>query len=189
VNLVFTVTRTSDSTTANTSTIAVTVPAHVQRPTEVIDLSNDSNSGTSFGSITNEVKRWQTFTANGYPNLTSVDVKIHKHVGTTQSDVTVQLFAISNDKPIGSALASTTISSSSVGTSYSSMNAPLTYYGLTNGTKYAIVLGQITNSESNYEWVSGSSGTTGQNYGKFDGASTWTEESFLGNGWLKVYVN
>jgi hypothetical protein len=155
----------------------------------VIDISNNATNGTSFGSTANEVKRFQTFTANNNPNLTSVDVKIHKRIDGAQTDVTVQLFATSGGIPSGSPLASTTISSSLVGTSYSEIKVLLTYNGMINGTKYAIVLGQTTNDDgNNYEWLSGQSGITGQNFGKFDGASTWTDESNIGNAWLKVYV-
>jgi hypothetical protein len=77
-------------------------------------------------------------------------VKIHKNEGTNHSDVTVQLFATSNNEPDDFALlASTTIHSNSIGTSYNSIKVPLAYHQLTNGTKYAIVLGQTANSESN----------------------------------------
>jgi hypothetical protein len=158
-------------------------------PTGVIDLSNNSNSGVGFGSSTSdEVKRWQTFTANSFPNLTSVEVKIRKiGAGTTHSDVTVELFATTDGiTPIGTALASDKIFSSDVGESFSSINVPLIYNGLTKGAKYAIVLGQTVNSSDKYEWSVNSGDRTGLNFGKNDGGSTWIDESFMG--WLMVNV-
>jgi hypothetical protein len=157
-------------------------------PTDVIDLSNNSSMGVGFGSSTSdEVKRWQTFTANSFPNLTSVDVKIRKiGSGTSHSDVTVELFATNNGiTPIGAALASNTISSSSVDASFSSIHVPLIYNGLTNGTKYAIVLGQTVNSTDKYEWSVNTGDIAGLNFGKFDGV--WNDESFMG--WLMVNVS
>ncbi|MBO9609614.1 MAG: discoidin domain-containing protein [Paenibacillaceae bacterium] len=151
----------------------------------VIDLSTNFSGGTSFGSSIDEVKRFQTFTANNRPHLASVDVNIHKRTGTGQSDVTVELFATSNSQPTGAVLASATIPASSVSTGFSIINVPLLYTGLVDGTQYAIVLGQTTNSSNNYEWANGPV-RTDQSYGKFDGVSTWTTESF--GGWLKVNV-
>ncbi|WP_235885497.1 discoidin domain-containing protein [Paenibacillus cymbidii] len=151
----------------------------------VIDLSTNNNGGNSFGSTENEVKRFQTFTAINRPHLASVDVNIHKRTGTGQSDVTVELFATSNNQPTGDAFASATIPASSVSTSYSIINVELPYTGLVDGTKYAIVLGQATNSSNNYEWAIGPV-RSDQSYGKFNGVSTWTTES--SGSWLKVNV-
>jgi len=151
----------------------------------VIDLSTVYSGGTSFGSSSNEVKRFQTFTAINRPRLASVDVNIHKRTGTGQSDVTVELFATSNNQPTGDALASATFPASSASTDFSIINVPLLYNGLVDGNKYAIVLGQTTNSSDNYEWANGPV-RSDQSYGKFDGVSTWTTESF--GGWLKVNV-
>jgi hypothetical protein len=159
-------------------------------PTGVIDLSNNSNSGVGFGSSnSDEVKRWQTFTANSIPNLTSVEVKIRKiGSGTTHSDVTVELFATTDGiTPIGTARASNTISSSDVGASFSSIHVPLIYNGLTKGTQYAIVLGQTVNSTDKYEWSVNSGDKPGLNFGKFDGGLNWIDESFMG--WLMVNVS
>jgi hypothetical protein len=155
-------------------------------PGSVIDISHSGTSGYSFGQASDQIKRWQTFIANSNPKITGVDVKIHKHTGTTQSNVTVELFATSNNLPTGTVLASATISAASIGTSFAVFNAPLTYTGLVNGTKYAIVLGQQTTGTSDYEWCTAAVDSNLQ-YGKWTG-STWTDESSIGDGWTKIYV-
>jgi hypothetical protein len=89
---------------------------------------------------------------------------------------------------VGSALATSTIPAASVGTSDTVVSANLPYTGLVNGTRYAIVLGQVTPSTSNeYEWAT--TGTTAvYSFGKNTG-SAWVNESSLGDGWLTVVVS
>jgi hypothetical protein len=156
-------------------------------PGSVIDGSHTGNKHYAFGQVTGQIKRWQTFIANSYPRITSVEVKIQKISGTTQSNVTVELFATSNNLPTGPPLASATIPAGSAGTSFTVVSASLAYTGLVNGTKYAIVLGQQTPQAACYEWCVGNVSANIQ-FGKYDG-STWIDESGLGDGWLKVYVS
>lgn len=163
-------------------------------PTGFIDFSNNSDTGVGFGSPAAEKKRWQTFTANSFPNLTSVDVKIRKISdgtigdGTTQSDVTVELFASNGITPIGNALALGKISSNEVaaGESFSTIRIPIAYNALIQETKYAIVLGQEENSDDHYQWSVDDGDRTGLYFGRFDG-ETWEDESF--NAWLMVNVS
>ena len=156
-------------------------------PGSVIDVSHSGTGHYGFGEASDQVKRWQTFIANANPRITSVDLKIQKHNGTTQSNVTVELFATSNNLPTGSALASATIPASSVSVSFTVVNAPLTYNGLVNGNEYAILLGQQTTQTVNYEWCTGAVDSNLQ-YGKWTG-SAYTDESSLGDGWMKIYVS
>jgi hypothetical protein len=153
----------------------------------VIDVSHSGTGNYYFGQTSDQIKRWQTFIANQNPTITSVDVKIQKANGTTQSNVTVELFATSANKPTGSALASAAIPAGSVGTVMTVVNAPLQYSGLVNGTKYAIVLGQQTPQAALYGWCTGEINSNYQ-FGKWNGTS-WVDESTLGDGWMKVYVS
>jgi hypothetical protein len=173
----------------NSNPTATPAPTATPTPTpnpNVIDISHNGTGHYTFGQPADQVKRWQTFIANQYPKLTGVDVKIQKYNGTSQTNVTVELFATSSNKPTGSALASATISAASVGSTMTVVNAPLTYNGLANGTKYAIVLGQQTPGAAVYEWCTGEINSNYQ-FGKYNG-STWTDESTLGDGWTKIYV-
>jgi predicted alpha-1,2-mannosidase len=158
--------------------------------TSVIDISHSGTTNVyAFGQAGDQVKRYQTFIATSYPKITAVEVKIKKHIGSSFTDVTVELFATSNNTPTGSALASATIPASSIGTSLQVLSANLTYTGLVNGNEYAIVLGQVTPSTGSfYSWVHGVEVSTDLQNGKWTG-SVWVDESQLGDGWTKVYVS
>jgi hypothetical protein len=152
-----------------------------------IDISNPGTTGYTFGQGADQVKRWQTFIAGQNPKITGVDVKIHKQGGSGQSNVTVELFATSNNLPAGPMLASATIPAGSVNIYWTVVNAPLTYNGIVNGTKYAVVLGQVTPGADNYEWCTAEVNSNLQ-YGKWNGSS-WVDESSLGDGWAKIYTS
>lgn len=157
----------------------------------LIDISHSGTAYNLFGRDADEIKRWQTFIANPYPNITSVDVKIKKHPGTGHSDVTVELFATRFNLPTGSPMASTTIPASSVSDSLAVVNAPLTYNGLVSGTEYAIVLGQQTwqpGVENLYAWCNGVNVSDDLQFGKWNDY-LWVNESSQGDGWMKVYVS
>ncbi|MFC5406058.1 glycoside hydrolase family 9 protein [Cohnella soli] len=155
-------------------------------PTSEIDLSHNGTAGYTFGQASDQVKRYQTFVADAYPELTGVDVNIRK--GGLPGNVTVELYATSDDKPIGSALASATIASSAVTDDGTIVRAPLKFSGLTYGTKYAIVLGQATGGTGGiYEWLTGIDVNGQLNFGKFMG-DAWVDESHIGYGWMKLYV-
>jgi hypothetical protein len=152
----------------------------------VIDMSHDSG-GTilGFGASGNEEKRFQTFTANSNPHLDKVEVKIKKYGSGSWTNVTVALYATNGNKPTGSALASTTIPHSDVGTSLAVETANLTYGNLVDGTRYAIVLGQSKPGNPHYQWAADS--VNAEYFGKYN--SGWGDESGFGDGWLKVYVS
>ncbi len=175
----------SGGTSAWSGIVSVTTP---QAPaTSVIDVSHNGTSGYTFGQSSDEVKRYQTFIADNYPNITSVEVKIRKNV--SPGNVTVELYATSGNKPTGTPLASAIIPAASVPSDYSVVSAPLAYSGLVSGTEYAIVLGQSTPGiGGNYEWQAGVNVNSSYDFGKYTG-STWTDESSISDGWLKVYLS
>ncbi|MFD2334492.1 glycoside hydrolase family 9 protein [Cohnella sp. GCM10020058] len=166
----------------------VTATTPVAPPTNVIDLSHNGDSGYTFGQANDQVKRYQTFIADMYPVLTSVEVKLRKFGNA--SDATVALYATAADgKPTGNALATATIAAGTVTEDYKALSAPLKYSGLQKGKKYAIVLGQTTPSSQNniYEWLAGYNVSNDIEFGKFNG-SAYIDESDIGDGWTKLYV-
>ncbi|HEX9060768.1 MAG TPA: choice-of-anchor R domain-containing protein, partial [Clostridia bacterium] len=158
--------------------------------TTTIDMSNPSTSvGYCFGCSSDEVKRWQTFTVPSSTSLNSIDIKIAKFNGTTQSDATVQLYNVQNGKPTGNAIATATIPAASIGTTQTVVNVPLNYPGLVQGKQYAIVLGQSAPGYTCYVWCTGTNSSyLNENYGKADQNSVYTDETRLGSGWLKLYL-
>ncbi|MFJ6725981.1 hypothetical protein ACIQPQ_13810 [Streptomyces sp. NPDC091281] len=185
------ITATTSGTVDNASG-TVTLPAGQRTVTVTVgDLARsevkvaDSTAGHyTFGQTANQVRRYQTFTAGENSRLESVKVSLRKIGGTTQTPVTVALYATAGTKPTGAPLATATIPASAVGTTDTVVTAALRYDGLVDGAPYAVVLGQQTPSPSNaaYEWAtSGSRGV--QAFGKGAG-SGWTAESNLGDAWL-----
>jgi hypothetical protein len=116
-----------------------------------------------------------------------LDVKL-KSSGAVHGAVTVELFATESGSPMGDALVSTTIATGSVDNFFEVVHAPLEYEGLVEGTQYAVVLGQESSAAAGYEWVSGEDVASGESFGK-GAAGSYTDESELGDGWLKIYAN
>jgi hypothetical protein len=190
-NIVSTTTGTIDNTngivTMPAGTASVTVTVQNLNQTN-ITVASSTTAHYSFGQSGDQVQRYQTFIANSMPTLNNVTVDIQKINGTAQTNVTVGLYATSAGSPTGSALATTTIPASSVGTSDTVLTAPLSYNNLVDGQQYAVVLGQTTPSTSNdYEWATTGSGGV-LRFGKNTG-SAWVNESSLGDAWLKVNVS
>ena len=159
----------------------------------LIDISHSGTTYNLFRRDADEIKRWQTFIANPYPNITSVDVKIKKHPGTGHSDVIIELFATRFNLPTGSALASTTIPASSVSDYLAVVNAPLIYSGLVSGTEYVIVLGEQASRpgfENLYAWYNEINVSDDLQFGKWN-SYLWANEriSSQSDGWMKVYVS
>ncbi|WP_217593161.1 glycoside hydrolase family 9 protein [Cohnella sp. GbtcB17] len=166
----------------------VTVTTPVAPPTNVIDLSHNGDNGYTFGQANDQVKRYQTFIADMYPVLTSVEVMLRKFGNA--SDATVALYATAADgKPTGNALSTAKIAANTVTEDFKALSAPLKYSGLQKGKKYAIVLGQTTPSSQNniYEWLAGYNVSNDIEFGKFNG-SAYVDESDIGDGWTKLYV-
>jgi hypothetical protein len=160
--------------------------------TGIIDISNNGTMGYTFGLHgTDQVKRYQTFTAEAsHLSITSIDVKIRKNDSTaTYQNITVELYEIAGNQP-ANLLAVSSIDASSLGGSFTVINAPLHYFGLTAGKKYAVVLGQSNvqaNTNPGFEWCTKLTDTSAY-FGKYSGTS-WTDESPLGDGWLKIYTS
>jgi hypothetical protein len=161
-------------------------PTPTPAPAGVIDLSNTSTSGSQFGrNDTDQHKRAQTFTATNLPKILSVDLRLRK-IGTP-TNMTVELFATSANKPTGSALKTVTVAASSISTLFGTINVPFAYTGLVNGTKYAIVLGQGTVSNTDYyEWTVAATSST-EYFSMYTG-TTWLDNSSSGDGSTKIYL-
>ncbi|HOV27740.1 MAG TPA: hypothetical protein PK566_15455 [Pseudobacteroides sp.] len=154
----------------------------------ITDLSHNNLQGNGFGNSYDEIKRYQTFFVSGKHNtIWSIDLKLRKVVGSTQSDIKVELYKASNKVPTGSALASAIIPASKIYSSWTLVSVPLQYTALDFKGEYAIVLSQTTPQASRYEWAVGhvSSDTS---FGKWTGY-TWVNESSLGDGYLKVNLS
>lgn len=153
----------------------------------VIDVSHDGNSANTFGRTTDEIKRYETFVADDHPDVVGVAVKIRKWNTSDYEFASVELHETAADHTPAAKLASSSIDTTSLGTGFRVVTAPLTYQGLVAGREYAIVLAQPAGTSFNgsgYEWRVGL--VSDQNhFGKWNGTS-WVEES--GDGWLKVSV-
>ena len=157
--------------------------------TAVIDLSHNGILGNGFGNTTDEIKRWQTFTANEYPVLTAVEVKLRKIGSGTFYPIRVELYETdAGGKPAGDPLAYGYIPPDWLDTTFQVVQTGLDYDGLINGQQYAIVLCGAWLSAAHYEWLDQVKVDPAQHFGKFySGTSSWVEES-NGDGWLKVHV-
>lgn len=157
-----------------------------------IEITHNGTLGYTFGLHgTDQVKRYQTFTAEpSHLNITGIDVKIRKNDSTgTYQNITVELYATAGNQPTN-LLAVASLDVSSLKGIFTVVNVPLKYSGLTGGQKYAIVLGQ-SNVQSGinpgFEWCTKIADST-VSFGKYSGTS-WTDESILGDGWLKIYTS
>jgi hypothetical protein len=158
----------------------------------VIDISHNGTSGLTFGLHgADQLKRFQTFSADPTRlNITGIDVKIRRNnTSAAYNNVTVELYETANNQPTN-LLAVSSIDIDSLGGNFTVLHAPLKYSGLVARQTYAIVLGQsnvMVINNSGYEWCAANVDTN-LNFGKYNGTS-WISEPYLGDGWLKVYVN
>ena len=159
--------------------------------TEVIDLSHSGDSGYGFGDgpgATLEAKRWQTFTATSYRAVTAVEVKLRKIGSGTYTPLLVQLYGTTADgEPTGQPLAHGLIPSDWIDANFTVVRTGLNYDGLVAGKQYAIVLTQGVLTNAHYEWCA-QAVSPDLHFGKYTVNDGWTDESGLGDGWLKVYV-
>lgn len=149
---------------------------------DIIDLSSVCSSGYTFGTSSNEILRYQTFSVSSDRELKNITVKVRANA-SGESSIFASLFEARGDTPIGTALARSTASSSSISSHFTSLNIPLSFPRLIGGKTYAVVLGQ-EQPGAGYEWCTGSSGAA---FGKGNGM-TWVDESRLGRGWLQLSV-
>ena len=159
-------------------------------PNHVIDLSHDGVFGYTFGEYSDQLQRFQTFVSEGYSVLTGLDLKIRKLWGEP-GDVTVKLYAASDNLPTGEPLAETILPNEAVQwNDWTIVTVPLAYEGLVNGAEYAIVLGQTSPEESDgvYEWLAGYDVESNWNFGKYNRGAGYVDESSIGDGWMRVHV-
>jgi hypothetical protein len=158
-------------------------------PSFIIDISfGGPGTGLGFGKFEDEIKRWQIFKANTLSRVTKIEVAIYKGTGeTSQSDVTIELYSVSNNLPSGAVLATATISADSITEDLAIASAPLAYNGLVSGQQYAVVLGQVNPQVDHYRWEVCDGNSSYLKFGKYTGE--WIDESAWGHGWLKIYVS
>jgi hypothetical protein len=158
----------------------------------VIDISHSGTGGVTFGLHgVDQLKRFQTFIADtSHFNITGVDVKIRRNTSSAPfNNITVELYETTGNLPTN-LLAISSIDIDSLGGSFTVLHSPLKYSGLTVGNTYAIVLGQsnvMAQTNTGFEWCTANVDTN-LNFGKYNGTG-WVSEPYLGDGWLKVYVD
>lgn len=154
----------------------------------IIDQTSDDTPANSFGSHYDQIKRFQTFLVEGQnqESITGIDLKLRKVNGYSQSDVVVHLYDIKDRMPVGTPLASSTIDSAAIGSSWTEVHASLKYSGLVRGKEYAIVLSQDKPQAACYEW-SKDFVNKGYRFGKWNGNS-WIDESGIGSAWMRIYT-
>ncbi|WP_309122624.1 glycoside hydrolase family 9 protein [Paenibacillus sp.] len=159
-------------------------------PNHVIDVSHDGVFGYTFGEFSDQLRRYQTFVSEGYPVVTGIDLKLRKLWGEP-GDVTVQLYATSDNRPTGEPLAETILPNEAVQwNDWTEVSVPIAYEGLVSGAEYAVVLGQTSPEESDgvYEWLAGYDVESNWNFGKNTRAAGYVDESSIGDGWMRVHV-
>ena len=164
----------------------------------LIDLSHSAIKGIGFGNLSDGIKRYQIFKVppyTHYVNLNGIQIKLRKLNGESLSDVIVELYETTQNKPSGFPKCSAIIPSTLIKTEWTTLSVPLYYatdfYGrsITPGKQYAIVLSQRTPNSALYEWAISKSSKSSRNlpFGRWDGTD-WIDDydSGLGRGWLKV---
>ncbi|MDR2566790.1 MAG: FIVAR domain-containing protein [Bifidobacteriaceae bacterium] len=179
------------------------LPVKSEAPPTQIDLTNTYTQNSSFGLASDAEKRFQTFTANSYPKLKGIDVKMTKDPGNRISivpDLVVGLYATdSNVLPTGAALASSTIPAAEVDKgSVLHIDWSSLEIALTPGAHYAIVASTPTLGGSYYGWhnnVTTVASATGEKSGKWYN-NGWVNERYPANvsykmddNYLMVYMD
>lgn len=122
----------------------------------------------------------QTFTISTYEDTITAIELLLEEFGNPSGNFRMRLYAVDGSgKPTGSALATETLTATSIGTTNYrwktfTLSSPLT---VTPGTEYAIVVDVVSGDASNYVgWIHGSGNTYsgGQAWNSADAGSTWT---------------
>ncbi len=159
--------------------------AVTQAEDKIVDLAHDGGGWNSFGEEADEIKRFQTF-VTVENSIGKIQVKIRYLNNTAPNgDVIAEVFETSGNLPDGDALAQGKLPTGDV-ISGDVSEIILECSGLKVGKEYAISLDQEPR-ENNvcYEWNNGVNVSEDLQFGKFSGI--WVDESFLGDGWLKVF--
>jgi len=153
-----------------------------------IDFGHKGESSYTFGQITNQVKRYQTFVAGVGTKINNIELKLKKQGSFDQNQLTVELYEVQNSKPTGNPLVQSNIPSDQIiRDEMTLVEVPLTYDGLIQGKTYAIALGQETPMNGTFAWYAENTDSTAK-FGKWTG-SEWVDESFIGDGWMRIYTN
>ena len=150
-----------------------------------VDINHSGTRGYGFGNVADEVKRYQTFSLLRSVTVIGVDLKLRKYNGTTQTDLTAELYATSGGRPTGAPIASGTLSSFHVGSDWTIVHIPIKSHPLV-ATTYALVLSQSSLSSARYEWAVVQVRSS-ISFGKWNGSS-WIDESGLGDGWARIWT-
>ena len=165
--------------------ISMYLSAVVQAGDKVVDLSHDGGGWNSFGEEADEIKRFQTFIA-AETSIGTIQVKIrYLNNADPNGDVIAEVFETDGNLPTGDALAQGKLPKGDV-VSGDVNEILLECSGLKVDKEYAVALDQEPRKNSVcYEWNNGADVSGELQFGKFTGV--WVDESFLGDGWLKVF--
>jgi hypothetical protein len=172
-----------------TAFFVILILAHLfavaQAKDKIVDLSHNGSGWNSFGEEVDEIKRFQTF-ITVETSIGKIQVKI-RYLNNVKpnGDVIAEVFETNGNLPIGDALAQGKLPKKDVVPSDVN-EIILECSGLKVDKEYAIALDQEPRQNNVcYEWNNGVNLSGELQFGKFTG--TWVDESFLGDGWLKVF--
>lgn len=156
-----------------------TVPAG-----EAVDQQQTSTTGAADQSLTATSWVAGKFTAGANGRLTKVDVNIKNGTSPTQHLI-VAIYSDSSGSP-GSLLATSSILSTSIGSSYDYETARFVEAPqVASGTSYWVVVYMQMGGSGSYNWSSTTSATTAKT--STNGGGSWSSTSFAMN--LKTYVS
>jgi hypothetical protein len=156
-----------------------------QAEDKIVDLSHNGGGWNSFGEEADEIKRFQTFIAVE-TSIGKIQVKF-RYLNNVKpnGDVIAEVFETDGKLPVGEALAQGKLPKGDV-VPADVNEILLECSGLKVGKEYAIALDQKPRQNNVcYEWNNGINVSEDLQFGKFTGV--WVDESFLGDGWLKVF--
>ena len=165
--------------------ISARLPSVAQAGDKIVDLSHNGGGWNSFGEEVDEIKRFQTFIA-AETSIGKIQVKIrYLNNAAPNGDVIAEVFGTNGALPVGDALAQGKLKKGDV-VPGDVNEIILECSGLKVGKEYAIALDQEPRQNNVcYEWNNGVDLSPELQFGKFTGV--WVDESFLGDGWLKVF--
>ena len=161
------------------------LPVVAQAGDKIVDLSHDGGGWNSFGEEVDEIKRFQTFIAVEN-SIGKIQVKIrYLNNAAPNGDVIAEVYETNGALPVGDALTQGKLKKGDV-VPVDVNEIILECSGIKVGKEYAIALDQEPRQNNVcYEWNNGVNLSEELQFGKFTG--TWVDESFLGDGWLKVF--
>jgi hypothetical protein len=168
---------------------AIFIPARLhsvaQAGDKIVDLSHNGGGWNSFGEEADEIKRFQTF-ITVETSIGKIQVKIrYLNNAAPNGDVIAEVYETNGALPVGDALAQGKLKKDDVVPGEVN-EIILECSGLKVDQEYAIALDQEPRQNNVcYEWNNGVDLSGDLQFGKFTGV--WVDESFLGDGWLKVF--